>query len=106
MDDRMATGDPLAALGAHLAARGLKVEYAADGLKVANPDVRGCCAEVAHESDTITCRRRPEDSIGSRWFYTSWGHPIAPVYLLEDAALYVVGYLNRHPQTAGVGAGS
>jgi hypothetical protein len=101
--DRTTEHDPLAALGAHLSARRLKVDLTADGLKVANPAVPGCCAEVAHASDTITCRRRPEDG-GARWFYSSWREPIAPVDNITDTALYVLGYLNRCAETFEAGS--
>ena len=95
----------MAVLGAHLSAHGLKVDLTVDGLKVTNPHVRGCCAEVAHASDTITCRQRPEDS-GRRWLFTSWREPIAPADDITDAVVYVLGYLTRRPEAAGVGTGS
>lgn len=99
----MTSGDnSLAMLGTQLSVRGLKVELTANGLKVWKLDVRGCCAEVACASDKITCRRRPEDH-GVRWFYTSWREPIAPTGKISDAALYVLGYLSRCPETAGAG---
>jgi hypothetical protein len=100
MDDRRGSGDPLAALGARLSARRLKVDLTAEGLRVENPNVRGCCAQVAHASDTITCRRRPEDG-GARWFYTSWREPIASADNVTDTALYVHAYLSRQPAVAG-----
>ena len=103
MDDPRGGYDPLAALGAHLSARRLKVDLTANGLKVENPQVRGCCAEVRNASDTITCRRRPED-FDRVWFFTSWQEPIAPADEIADAALYVLGYLNRHQDAAGAEA--
>nr|BFE32535.1 hypothetical protein GCM10010200_047860 [Actinomadura rugatobispora] len=63
----LARPNPLAALGAHLGAHGFAVELTDRGLKVSNPQVAGCCPEVAHASDTITCRSRQEDG-GRLWF--------------------------------------
>lgn len=101
MHDHTSETNPLAALGVRLSARGLKIELTDRGLTVVNPNVRGCCAMTAHPSDTITCRRRTEDG-GKRWFFTSWQDPIAPADELDDAAMYIVGYLSRHPRDAGV----
>ncbi|MGI5324780.1 hypothetical protein [Actinomadura nitritigenes] len=56
MANRTISGDPLAALAAHLSAHRLAVELTSRGLRVANPDVAGCCAEVGRASDLITCR--------------------------------------------------
>ncbi|GAA4060197.1 hypothetical protein [Actinomadura miaoliensis] len=90
---------PLAALGARLSARRLPVDYTARGLRVKNPRVPGCCAEVAHPCDTIRCRRRADDG-GTPWYFTSWHEPIAPADAPDDAAMYVLGYLARGPERA------
>ncbi|TDD86800.1 hypothetical protein [Actinomadura rubrisoli] len=91
--------DPLASLGAHLGARGLKVELTAQGLKVTNKAVPGCCDHVPHPSVMITCRRRLDD--GARmWFVTSWGEPIAEAGKITDAAVAVC-HLLKSPATAG-----
>ncbi|QKG23551.1 hypothetical protein [Actinomadura verrucosospora] len=92
MANRTISGDPLAALAAHLSAHRLTVELTSRGLRVANPDAPGCCAEVGRASDLITCRARPED-FGAAWFWTSWGEPIARADRLTDAAVFVRGYL-------------
>jgi hypothetical protein len=92
--------DPLAVLGARLVARGLAVDYTAEGLRVENTAVPGCCAEVPHPCAVITCRRRTDDG-GMWWFYAdSWGEPIAPAEQVDDAAMHVMGYLNRRPERA------
>ncbi|TDC62428.1 hypothetical protein E1200_25770 [Actinomadura sp. GC306] len=80
----------LAALAAHLTARKLDVDLSAAGLRVTNPQVKGCCAQNA--ADTISCRPRAEDA-GALWFFTSWGEPIAPADRLTEAAVFVLGYL-------------
>ncbi|MWA01522.1 hypothetical protein F8568_014265 [Actinomadura sp. LD22] len=90
MANRTISGDPLAALAAHLSAHRLTVELTSRGLRVANPDVPGCCAET--RSDLITCRARPED-FGNAWFWTSWGEPIARADRVTDAAVVIRGYL-------------
>ncbi|GLZ14139.1 hypothetical protein Acsp04_43740 [Actinomadura sp. NBRC 104425] len=89
----------LAALAVRLSARGLTVDYAADGLHVANSDMLGCCSEVRHTSDKITCGRRLQDG-GARWFNSSWRGAIAPADAPDDAALFVLGYLSgrAHPE--------
>jgi hypothetical protein len=84
----MARPNPLAALGAHLGAHGFAVELTDRGLKVSNPEVAGCCPEVAHASDTITCRPRPEDG-GRLWFFSSWGQPLAEADRITDALIAV-----------------
>ncbi|TDD79218.1 hypothetical protein E1293_24005 [Actinomadura darangshiensis] len=81
----------LAALAAHLAARKLDVELGSKGLRVANPQVKGCCSP--HATDTIACRTRDEDA-GRLWYFTSWGEPIAPADRVTDAAVFVLGYLS------------
>ncbi|MFC4913193.1 hypothetical protein [Actinomadura gamaensis] len=83
----------LAALGARLAAFGFRVELAAD-LRVVDASVRGCCAEVAHPSDRVTCRAREDDG-GRLWFWTSWGEPIAEAARVEDAAIAINGMFAR-----------
>ncbi|TDE34996.1 hypothetical protein [Actinomadura sp. 6K520] len=80
----------LAALAAHLAARKLDVDLSAAGLRVTNPQVKGCCTKNA--ADTISCRPRDEDG-AALWFFTSWGEPIAPADRLTDAAVFVLGSL-------------
>lgn len=92
MANRTISGDPLAALAAHLSAHRLTVELTSRGLRVANPDAPGCCTEVGHASDLITCRPRPED-FGDAWFWTSWGEPIARADRITDAAVFIRGYL-------------
>jgi hypothetical protein len=88
----MTQPDPLAALGAHLAAHGFKVDLTADGLRVINPKVGGCCAEVPYAADTITCRPRRDD--GDRlWLWTSWGEPLAEADRITDATMAIRGNL-------------
>lgn len=83
----------LAALGAHLGARRLKVELTEGGLRVENPDADGCCLDAPRPCDTITCRPRPEDG-GVLWFYTSWQEPIAPADQVIDTTVAILGYLS------------
>jgi hypothetical protein len=78
----------LAALGAHLSSRGFKVDLTARGLSVRNPNVPGCCDEVAHASDTIACRPRLDDG-GRLWFFTSWNAPIAEADRITDATMAI-----------------
>jgi hypothetical protein len=60
-----------------------------------DPKVAGCCDEVAHAADTITCRPRTGD--GDRmWFWTSWGEPIAEADRIIEAKMVIRGYLARH----------
>jgi hypothetical protein len=56
---------------------------------VTDPHAAGCCAEVAHPADTITCRARPEDG-GRMWFWTSWGEPIAEADRITDASVVIL----------------
>ncbi|WP_433325986.1 hypothetical protein [Spirillospora sp. CA-294931] len=100
MAERTSEPDPLAALGAHLGARGFTVELTREGLQVTNPRVAGCCAEVPHVGDTITCRAREEDG-GRLWFWTSWGDPIAPADRITDATMVILGNLADRPVGAG-----
>ncbi|MBX6768490.1 MAG: hypothetical protein IRY90_15280, partial [Actinomadura rubrobrunea] len=79
--------DPLAALAVHLSARRLTVNTTADGLRVVNKDVPGCCG-AWYAADTVSCRPREDDG-GTPWFFTSWGEPIAPADQVEDAGMYV-----------------
>lgn len=88
MADRTTSESRLAALGAHLGARGLIVNLTARGLYVQNPEVSGCCDAAKHPADTITCRPRPDDG-GRMWFFTSWGAPIAEADRITEAALAV-----------------
>jgi hypothetical protein len=90
--NRTISGDPLAALAAHLSAHRLTVELTSRGLRVVNPDVPGCCGESRSASDLITCRARGED-FGTAWFWTSWGEPIARAECITDAAVFIRGYL-------------
>lgn len=90
MDERTTPETRLAALAAHLSARKLDVDLGPEGLRVTNPQVKGCCAKNA--ADTISCRLRDEDA-GVLWFFTSWGEPIAPADRVTDAAVAVLGYL-------------
>ncbi len=69
MDGRGVSWVRLAALGAHLAARRFQVDLTRDGLKVVNPNRRGCCDDVRHASDTISCRSRRDDG-GRQWYFT------------------------------------
>jgi len=71
----------------------------ADGLRVVNKDVPGCCDGSRHASDTVSCRPRQDDG-GTPWFFTSWGEPIASANQVEDAGMYVHAYLSRQPQQA------
>jgi hypothetical protein len=91
--NRTISGDPLAALAAHLSAHRLTVELTSRGLRVVNPDVPGCCDESRSASDLITCRARGED-FGTAWFWTSWGEPIARAECITDAAVFIRGYLS------------
>ncbi|MEW2356265.1 hypothetical protein [Spirillospora sp. NPDC029432] len=97
MGDRTTETGPLAVLGDFLTACGFTVERDAGGLRVSNPQVRGCCTVV---SDTVTCRERAEDG-GRMWFWTSWGWPIAPADRVTDAALRVLEYLGERSHGAG-----
>ncbi|MEW2356553.1 hypothetical protein [Spirillospora sp. NPDC029432] len=91
------TTGPLAALGAHLGARGFAVDLTAYGLRVTDPEVAGCCEHVPHvphATDTISCRARRDDG-GRMWFFTSWGKPVAEAERIIDAAPAVRGSLRR-----------
>ncbi|TDC86726.1 hypothetical protein [Actinomadura sp. 7K507] len=90
MDEAMTPEVRLAALAAHLAARKLDVDLGPAGLRVTNPQVKGCCAK--NTADTISCRFRGEDA-DRLWYFTSWGEPIAPADRVTDAAVFVLGYL-------------
>ncbi|MFC5747373.1 hypothetical protein ACFPZN_17225 [Actinomadura rugatobispora] len=82
----MTSQQRLAALGAHLVARGLTIGLTEKGLRVTNPHAGGCCDDAAHPADTITCHARREDD-GRMWFWTSWGEPIT------DASKVILGNL-------------
>jgi hypothetical protein len=97
--DRTTPQDRLAVLGAHLSAHHLTVEPTARGLRVTNPQVAGCCAEVPAAGDLITCRPRRDDG-GVIWYYTSWQEPIAPADRITDAAVALLGYLAERPKPA------
>ncbi|MEU6034464.1 hypothetical protein ABZ801_03575 [Actinomadura sp. NPDC047616] len=84
--------DRLRALAEQLARSGVKVTGL---LGVATPDA----------ADTITCREREDD--GDRlWFFIGAGEPIAEAddEHLDDAAVLVLGHLNRRAEQA-TGAG-
>ena len=84
MAERTTPERRLAALGAHLGARGLAVDLTAQGLRVAD----------AHAADTITCRARRADA-GRLWFWTSEGEPIAEADRIIDASMVILGNLAR-----------
>ncbi|WP_026412355.1 hypothetical protein [Actinomadura oligospora] len=87
MTDTPTTADPLAALAAlavRLAVHGLRTELVEAGLRVSNPNAPGCCDDVRHPSDVITCRPHSAGS-SQRWFFTSWGEALAPAHHLDDA---------------------
>ncbi|GAA4059124.1 MULTISPECIES: hypothetical protein [Actinomadura] len=88
--DRRGAYDRLAVLGTYMAAKGLVTKLTADGLRVSNPQVKG--GEEA--ADTVTCRPRPEDG-DELWFYTGRQEPITPAYDIIDAAVHIIGHLNR-----------
>ncbi|WP_131738097.1 hypothetical protein [Actinomadura roseirufa] len=71
-----------------LHAYGLETTLRRCGLTVVNARVAGCCAEVPHPADTVTCKAREDDG-GRAWFFTSWGEPIAEADRIVDAALIV-----------------
>jgi hypothetical protein len=96
MHDGTTPQNSLAALGAHLGARGFTVDLRADGLKVTNPETRECCGVTRHASDTIACRKRDSDG-GRLWFWTAWGEPIAEADHITDATVIIMGNLtDRH----------
>ena len=92
MSDVTTETDPLARLAAYLTGQGLRAESVSRGLRVTDPQAAGC--RTPHAADTITCRPRPEDG-GRRWFWTSWGEPIAEAHRIADAALIIRGHLAR-----------
>jgi hypothetical protein len=102
MEERTTAHDRLAALGAHLSARDLTVEPTKRGLRVTNPQVAGCCAEVSVAGDLITCRTRPEYR-GVLWYYTSWQEPIAAADNITDATMAILGYLAKRPKRMEAG---
>ena len=82
----------LARLAAQLNAHRFAVKLTAKGLRVRNPNAPGCCKDNPVPSDTITCHRRAED--GERWwFFTSAREPIAEADRLEDAVVWIKGWL-------------
>ena len=89
----------LACLGAYLASHGFAVDLTRRGLKVINSALPGCCDQVRHPCDTITCRRRLDDG-GRMWFFTSWREPIAEVHQIPDATI-VIRRLLQVPAMAG-----
>ncbi|GAA3979955.1 hypothetical protein GCM10023085_72780 [Actinomadura viridis] len=81
----------LAALGAHLSARGYKVELTERGLR----------AGKSNAEETISLRRRPEDS-DRPWFWTAAGEPVAPADRIIDAGVFLMGHLaERHDRPEG-----
>ncbi|GAA2446621.1 hypothetical protein GCM10010191_74630 [Actinomadura vinacea] len=95
MANVMPQTNPLAALGAYMGAHGLAVDLTARGLKVTNLQVSGCCDEVSHAADMITCRKRSDDG-GRQWFFSSSGKPITEVERVANAALIIRGNLSGH----------
>ncbi|GAA4238974.1 hypothetical protein GCM10022254_57160 [Actinomadura meridiana] len=97
MTFKTATDNPLAALAVRLQLYGLTTHLTGKGLHVINPKVPGCCDDVRHPADRITCHRRPaEDGLdGGRWFWTSWGESLAPVHRVDDALIRVRANLTR-----------
>jgi hypothetical protein len=95
----------LAALGAHLSAHGLTVELTSRGLRVKNPEVRGCCPENPTLSDLIGCRARADDG-GRLWFFTGWAEPIAPADQVTEAVVTIKGYLSDRRGTVMASAGA
>jgi hypothetical protein len=67
----------------------MEVALEVHGLTVVNPGAVGCCKR--HPADTITCRRHTGGD--GRWFFTSWGEPIAPAGEITVATAYVLNYL-------------
>ncbi|WP_141581300.1 hypothetical protein [Actinomadura sp. WMMA1423] len=84
MTDYADTRDRLAALHAHLAARGLDV--ALDGQLIVK------AAGEVPRAVRITCRRR-EDDAGRLWFWTHWGEPLAEAHDVISAAVAITGLL-------------
>ncbi|WP_131738100.1 hypothetical protein [Actinomadura roseirufa] len=78
----------LGALMSRLHIYGLTTVLQRCGLTVINPKAVGCCPDVPHPADTITCKAREDDG-GRSWFFTSWGEPIAEADRIVDAALIV-----------------
>ncbi|MCP2340473.1 hypothetical protein [Actinomadura rupiterrae] len=88
--------NPLAALAVRLELYGLTTHLTATGLHVMNPKASGCCDEVRHPADRITCARRSAaDGGGGRWFWTSWREPLAPVHSLDEALVRIRANLAR-----------
>ncbi|MFF5262123.1 hypothetical protein ACFY4C_24575 [Actinomadura viridis] len=96
MTHRTIQPDRLAALGAHLGARGYEVDLTARGLRVVNPKVADCCHATPSAEETISLRRRPED-FDRPWFWTAAGDPVAPADRITDAGVFLMGHLaERH----------
>ncbi|WP_141581332.1 hypothetical protein [Actinomadura sp. WMMA1423] len=74
----------LAALHAHLAARGLDVEL--DGHLTVR--VKAEIPRAVH----ITSRPRDKDG-RQLWFFTHWGEPLAPAHDIIGAAVAITGLL-------------
>ncbi|WP_131735608.1 hypothetical protein [Actinomadura roseirufa] len=91
----------LGALMSRLHAYGLETDLQPRGLIVVNARAAGCCAEVPHPADTVTCRAREEDG-GRLWLFHSWGEPIAEADRIVDAALVVATTLGA-PMGHGCG---
>jgi hypothetical protein len=67
----------------------MEIALEAHWLRVVNPAAEGCCAP--HPGDTVALRRVSGE--GEWWFFTSWGEPIAPAVMLNEATTYVLNYL-------------
>ncbi|MFF5262579.1 hypothetical protein ACFY4C_26895 [Actinomadura viridis] len=97
MKDRTTQTNRLAALGAHLSARGYKVDLIEQGLQVINTQV------TPNTSVTITCRARQEDG-GRRWFFTATGDPVAEAARIIDAGVDIMGRLAHRDHHDGEAA--
>ncbi|MBE1532288.1 hypothetical protein [Actinomadura algeriensis] len=98
MPERTVSGDPLAALGAHLSAHRFTVELTARGLRVVNPRAD----ERDNLTELIQCRPRQDDG-GRAWFWTSRNEPIAEADRITDAVVIVKGRLTARSDAEGAG---
>ncbi|GAA3962156.1 hypothetical protein GCM10023085_50830 [Actinomadura viridis] len=97
MKDRTTQTNRLAALGAHLSARGYEVDLIEQGLRVINTQV------TPNTTVTITCRARPEDG-GRRWFFTTSGDPVAEAGRVIDAGVDIMSRLADRDHHSGEAA--
>ncbi|GAA3965953.1 hypothetical protein GCM10023085_55560 [Actinomadura viridis] len=97
MADRTTQTNRLAALGAHLSARGYEVDLIDQGLRVVNTQV------TPHTTITITCCPRPEDG-GRGWFFTASGDPVAEAGRIIDAGVDIMGRLADRDHHSGEAA--